>query len=135
MEFVQNNLMWIALALFSGGTFIWQTLRSQGVKNISPIQATLLINREDAVVVDVREANEFAAGHIPNARAIPLGQLQKRVGELEKFQDKPVIACCQSGSRSANACAILKKAGFGNVLNLTGGVPGWQDANLPITKK
>lgn len=134
MDFVQNNLMWIGLALFSGGMLIWQTIRGVA-KGVSPLQATLLINREDAVVVDVRDASEFAAGHLPNARNIPLAQLDKRMGELDRFKDKPIIVCCQSGNRSGAACTGLTKAGFSNALNLIGGVPAWQEANLPITKK
>jgi rhodanese-related sulfurtransferase len=108
------------------------SLRSSG---ISPAQATALINREDALVIDVREAAEFSAGHLLNARHIPLAELEKRVGELEKFRDKPVILNCASGSRSASACAILRKAGFASVHNLDGGIAAWEKAGMPISRK
>lgn len=135
MEFAQNNIFWIALALFSGGAFVWHTVRGSGVAGIAAVQASLLINREDALVLDVREPAEFNSGRIPHAKHIPLGQLDKRIDELTKWKEKPVIAYCQSGNRSASACAALKKAGFTQVHNLNGGLPAWQDANLPVTRK
>lgn len=135
VDFVQNNIFWFALALFSGGAFVWQSIRGSGVADIIPVQASLLINREDALVLDVRDAAEFNAGRIPNAKHIPLAQMAQRLGELDKWKEKPIIAYCQSGNRSASACAALKKAGFTQVHNLNGGLPAWQDANLPVTRK
>jgi len=134
MEFIQQdwNWAWAALAAVSGTMLFVTSLRSSG---ISPAQATALINREDALVIDVREAAEFSAGHLLNARHIPLAELEKRVGELEKFRDKPVILNCASGSRSASACAILRKAGFASVHNLDGGIAAWEKAGMPISRK
>ena len=107
----------------------------RGGRGISPTQATALINREDATVIDVRETAEFAAGHLPSARHIPLGELAKRLGELDKLKDKPVILNCQSGGRSASACAILAKAGFSQVHNLEGGIEAWVQAGMPISRQ
>lgn len=132
--FIQQNIMWIGMALFSGGMLIMRSINGGGPA-VSPMQATILINREDALVLDVREQNEFSAGHIPNARFIPVGQVQKRLGELDKFKDKTVIVACHSGNRSATACSILRKSGFEKVFNLTGGIVAWEQANLPVTKK
>lgn len=136
MEFIQQNWnwAWAALALVSGSLLIVSSLRG-GSRGISPAQATTLINREDATVIDVREAAEFASGHLLNARHIPLGDLEKRLGELEKLKDKPVILNCQSGSRSASACAILAKAGFSHVHNLEGGIEAWVQAGMPISRQ
>lgn len=136
MDFLlqNNNWGWLALIVASGGMLIWQTLKNQG-SGISPSQATLMINRQDAVVLDVRETGEYAEGHIPQARSIPLAQLAKRLDELERFKDKPLIVTCRSGSRSGNACSILKKNGFSQVLNLSGGTAAWEQAGLPVTKK
>lgn len=135
MDFIQQNLMWVGLAAVSGGMLLWQMFNGSGGSNISVNQATLLINREDAIVVDVRETAEWSAGHIPNARHIALGHLSKHLSEIEKFKDKPVIVVCASGNRSSSGCGVLKKAGFGKVFNLAGGVHAWRDAGLPMTKK
>lgn len=122
------------MAVFSGGMLILQTIRGGG-PSVSPMQATLLINRDEAVVLDVREQAEFSDGHIPNARFIPLGQVTKRMAELDKFRDKSIVVVCRSGNRSANACSMLRKGGFEKVLNLSGGMMAWEQANLPVTKK
>lgn len=135
MEFIQQNLIWVALATISGGMLLWQTFKGSGGKNISVGEATLLINRQDALVVDVRETAEWSAGHIADARHLPLSQFAKHLVEIEKFKEKPLILVCASGNRSSSACSALKKAGFSQVFNLTGGMRAWIDAGLPITKK
>jgi len=135
LEFVQNNLMYIMLAVTSGAMLIWQTLRGSGGNNVSPMQATLLLNREDAVMIDVREASEWSTGHIPNSRHIAINQLEKQIHEIEKFKARPVIVNCQTGNRSSSACNTLKKHGFEKVYNLTGGIGAWRDAGLPTTTK
>src|SRR3989338_2854791 len=112
MEFVQENMIWVALALVSGGMLLWPMVAGGVVDNLTPAQATLLMNREDALVLDVREAAEWSSGHITGARHITLGQLEKRMSELEKFKDKPIIVICASGTRSSSACGQLKKSGF-----------------------
>jgi rhodanese-related sulfurtransferase len=134
MEFVHQNIMWVIAAAVSGGMLLASFLRAGG-KGISVTEATLLINREDAVVVDVRETSEWSTGHIPNARHIALGQFKQRVGELDKAKSKPVIVCCATGNRSSSACGALKKAGFERVFNLNGGIRAWSDAGLPVTMK
>lgn len=133
LEFVQNNLMYVMLAITSGSMLLWQTVRAGVGGGISPLEATLLLNREDAVIIDVREDQEWATGHIPSARHIALGQIGKRIQELEKFKARPLIVCCQSGSRSASVCSTLKKQGFANVHNLAGGIGAWEKAGLPVT--
>ncbi|HTH39480.1 MAG TPA: rhodanese-like domain-containing protein [Rhodocyclaceae bacterium] len=135
MEFLQQNVFLVILVLSSGGMLVWELLKGGGSNNLTAAEATLKINRENALVVDVREANEWSTGHIPDARHIALGQLEKRLHEIEKFKDRPVIVCCASGVRSANACKQLRKAGFSQVFNLNGGVSSWGDANLPLTTK
>lgn len=136
MEFVQNNLIWIGIAFASGAMLLYPIImgRTSG-PGVSPVQATLLINREDAIVLDVREAAEFAQGHIPNSRHIPLAQLDKRLTELEKFKGRTIIVNCASGNRSGAACAALRKRGFEKVFNLAGGIGAWDQAGLPVTKK
>ena len=119
----------------SGLMLLWPLLTGGGGKGLSPAEATLMINRQDAVVVDVRETNEWGEGHIAGARHIALGQLDKRIAELEKFKSRPIIVCCASGSRASGACGQLKKAGFEQVFNLDGGLSAWTGASLPLTRK
>lgn len=135
MEFLQQNLMWVALALVSGGMLLWPILTGAGTESLTPAQATLLINRQDAIVLDVREGKEWEAGHIAGARHVVLSQLDNRLPELEKHKQRPIIVCCASGARSATACTKLKRAGFEKVYNLAGGLPAWSEANLPTTTK
>lgn len=134
MDFVQQNIMWVMAAVVSGAMLVASFVRGGG-KGVSVTEATLLINREDALVLDVRETNEWSTGHIPNARHIALGQLQKHISELEKFKGRPVIICCASGNRSSSACGALKRAGFDRVFNLSGGLSAWTGAGLPVTTK
>jgi rhodanese-related sulfurtransferase len=101
---------------------------------VSPGDAVMLINRQHAVVLDVRNANEFAGGHITDALNIPLADLESRLGELAKYKDKPLLVNCQGGVRSANACTILKNGGFTRIYNLQGGVNAWAQAHLPVVK-
>ena len=135
MQFLQDNWMLASLALASGAMLTWSFIGSKlsGVEQADTLKATRLYN-DDALVLDVREDKEFAAGHIPKAKHIPLGQLSKRINELEKFKSKPVLVTCRSGQRSTRACGMLKKAGFETVYNQAGGIIAWERANLPTTK-
>lgn len=135
MEFIQHNILLVAVAVTSGVMLLATFIRRPGAgKSVTPTQATLLINREDALTIDVREANEYAAGHLPDSRNIPAGKLSERLGELEKFKERALIVVCQSGARSATAAAQLGKAGFTKVHNLEGGIAKWVEAGLPIKK-
>lgn len=135
MEFIQQNFVWVAIAITSGTMLVLPMLMGGNANNLSPALATLKMNREDAVVLDVRETSEWDSGHIPGARHISLAQLAKRMSEIEKFKSRPLIVYCASGTRSGNACSTLKKAGFEQVFNLAGGITAWGEASLPITKK
>ncbi len=134
MEFINQNVLLISLVVVSGLSLLWPVFVRPSGNSVSPAEATLLINREDAQVIDVREADEFAAGHLPDSVNIPSAKLLERVGELERFKDKPVIVCCASGMRSNRACSELKKQGFGKLYNLSGGVDAWVGAGYPIKK-
>ncbi|HHH89299.1 MAG TPA: rhodanese-like domain-containing protein [Aliiroseovarius sp.] len=136
LTFVSHNLMLfgalaVILALLAHNLF-GSSLR--GYKTTTPAEAIQLINHEDALVLDVREDGEYRNGHILNALHIPQNHLQDRLDELEKHKDRAIIVSCRSGSRSAQACALLKKQGFDPVYNLSGGVMAWQSANLPLVK-
>lgn len=136
MQFLQNNI-WLALIMVTSGIMLLWSLvgnRLRGVKEIDCSGVLQLINHKDASVLDVREPDEFKAGHVLGARLIPLGKLKERIGELERFREKPVVIVCRSGSRSATACAILGRAGFAQVYNLAGGMMAWQKTGLPLEK-
>lgn len=116
---------------------IWSVVYAglQGISKVSPLDATRLINHEDAVVLDVREDNEYKQGHIINSLHIPLKVLASQTNKLEKYKGRPIIAICRSGQQSVNACTTLRKHGFERVYNLSGGIVAWQNASLPLTKK
>ena len=134
MEFITENIIWIGLILGSGIMLLWPQLRrgTAGSADVSPAEAVQLINRENALVLDVRNEAEFAGGHIADARNIPLAQLPERINELRKYQQKPIVVNCQGGVRSGSACAQLKKAGFTRLYNLRGGMNAWKQAKLPV---
>ncbi len=134
MEFLQQNILLIAVAILSGIGLVWPVLRPSGAKTVSPTEATMLINREDAVILDVRETEEYAKGHLLDARNIPASKIKDRIGELEKFKERPLIVCCATGVRSASACGELKKLGFLKLFNLAGGTEAWKTAGLPLKK-
>lgn len=134
MEFVSQNILLISIVVISGGGLLWQLFQGGGANEVNASQATLLINREDAIVVDVREAEEYAAGHPADARNIPLAKLADRVTEIDKYKDKPVILCCASGVRSGKAYGDLKKLGFSRLYSLAGGFQAWSEAGLPVKK-
>jgi rhodanese-related sulfurtransferase len=136
VKFVLNNIWLVLAAVVSGAILIWPLInrRLSGVPEVGALQAVQLLNRKDAIMIDVREPAEFGAGHAPNSRNIPLAQLDKRIGELEKFKHRPAVIVCQTGARSHAATALLKKAGFAEVVVLAGGIGAWQQANMPVEK-
>lgn len=134
-KFVIDNIYIVAVAFVSGGMLLWPLVKRSGAgPSVDTLQATLLMNQQDATLVDVREADEFAAGHIINARHIPLSQVEARAGEVKKNKSKPVIVYCATGVRSGAAVAALKKGGYEQVFNLAGGLSAWKQAGLPTEK-
>lgn len=123
--------LFIILAMLAGSTFVGAV---RGIKSVSPTEAIQLMNHDNAIVVDVRESNEYGGGHVINSIHIPLGGLDKRVAELEKHKSTPIVVTCRSGHRSMGACGILRKHGFESVYNLKGGIMAWQTASLPLRK-
>jgi rhodanese-related sulfurtransferase len=137
VEFISNNIMLVALFVASGVMLVWpelSTLIGVSGDQIGTLEATRLMNQGPTLVLDVREQKEFAAGHLPKARHIPVRELAKRIDEIAKFKSKPVIVTCASGARAGTACRFLRKAGFANVYQLRGGLNAWQQASLPVEK-
>ena len=130
--------VWALAALFvgSGLVLIWpEVSRLIGASNeVGTLDATRLLNQATTLVLDVRDAAEFAAGHLPRARNIPLKDLASRLDEIGKYKERPVLVTCRSGPRAGSACRLLKRAGFGSVYQLKGGLVAWQQAALPVEK-
>jgi rhodanese-related sulfurtransferase len=136
VQFIQNNLLLIVVAFASGAMLLWPLVRrSAGGPYVDAQQATHLINREDALVVDVREPAEFGAEHILGAKNVPLARIGEGAGDLPKRKDKPLIAYCDTGNRAGKALGALKKAGFERVVNLNGGLGAWKQAGFPVERK
>ncbi len=135
---MQNVLIFLSLGLVSGYLLMRlnaaRRLRAAGVRNVGVAETVRLIEEQKAVVVDVREKGEYRAGRIPNSRHIPLGQISRRVKDLEKVKGRPIIVSCRSGRRSAVASIVLSKHGFSNVYNLKGGVTAWSRAKMSLEK-
>ena len=102
---------------------------SRPVPEVGPAQARRLIDR-GALVVDVREPDEFQAGHIAGAQLIPLGQLPQRLEVLPR--DRAIVVACRSGRRSGEAVQLLLQHGFAEASNLAGGMLAWRAADLPV---
>lgn len=136
MQFIQSNIWLVLIAVTSGIMLLWSFFgnKLRGIKEVDCAAALQLINHKEACVLDVREPDEFKAGHLLNAKLIPLGKLRERIGEMERYRDKPIIVVCRSGNRSATACALLGRDGFAQAYNLTGGVTAWQKAGLPLER-
>ena len=129
--------MLFGTALVTGVMLIWPLIGrvfAGGVAQVGALEAVQMMNRRDAVVLDVRETAEYAAGHIPHARNIPFAALTDRLREIEKLKSRPIIINAQSGSHSAKVCGALKKIGFNDVFALRGGLTGWVEASLPVEK-
>lgn len=136
MNFFANpeNLLLIALAAASGGLLIWPRLRDGGANGaVSTAQAVQLINRERAVLIDVSEPAEFAAGHAGGSKNVPFGSLEAST-DLPKNKALPVVVVCPTGARASRAAGILRKLGFEKARPLAGGLRAWREASLPVEK-
>jgi len=132
--FIENWYLFVA-ALVSGSLLVWPML-SQGTTGgikVSAADAVQLINRERAVLIDVSEPAEYAAGHVAGSRNVPLASLEGS-RELPKNKSLPVVVVCPTGTRAPRAVAVLRKLGFENARSLAGGLNAWRAANLPVEK-
>ncbi len=133
VEFLGNHWLLSTLWLATVAAIILYHQRT-GSAAVGPQQAVTLINRKDAVVVDVREKKEFEAGHITDAINIPMAKIKQRLSELKKYQSKPVILVCKMGQHSAEAAKVLQEAGHTEVYRLSGGVSEWKSQSLPLVQ-
>jgi rhodanese-related sulfurtransferase len=136
-EFFSNHSSLAMAFVVILGTLLWTLWQSlgHGLKKLSPMDATQLINREDAVVLDVRSDGEFNQGHIVNALNIPQKSIQEQLSKLGKYRKRPIIMACRNGQAASGVGSTLRKNGFEQVYSLAGGLVAWEGANLPLVKK
>jgi len=133
VTFLLENWLLIVVAFISGGMLVWPMVNKGGGGSVSPAEAVRLINREKAVLIDVCEPAEFAAGHPMGAKNVPFGSLEGSK-LLPSNKATPVILTCATGARSGRAAALLRKAGYEKAVSLAGGNRAWGDASLPVEK-
>jgi rhodanese-related sulfurtransferase len=129
-----TNLVLIAIVLISGGLLLWPTISRRGRGGLSAAEATQLINRRNATVIDLRPSADFAKGHLPAARQLEFAELQAKVAQLVKNKNNPVLLG-QTGQQSNKAARIVQDAGYAEVHVLEGGVDAWQKAGMPVVKQ
>lgn len=135
MTFLIDNWMLFTVAISSGAMLLWPVVsKGGGASGVTATEAVQLINREKAVVVDVCQPSEYAAGHVVGARNIPLDQLEAQLPNAVKNKNTPVVMVCASGMRSGRAVSVAKKLGYDKAYSLTGGMGAWRSATLPVEK-
>ena len=132
-EFVGNHYILSGLFVVLMALFVRNEVQ-RGGRSVSAQQLVDLINREGAVVLDVRDKREFGEGHIVDALNIPHASIASRIGELERHKVKPVVVACKMGQHSGAVGTVLRKAGFENVARLRGGITEWRNQNLPVVR-
>ena len=134
MKFFLDTWYLFFAAAVSGGLLIWPLLnKGGGGGTVSTTDAVQLINREKAVLIDISEPHEYAAGHAAGAKSVPLSQLETAT-TLPKNKNVPLVVLCATGSRAGRAVTTLNKLGFANAKALAGGLVAWRAANLPVEK-
>ena len=108
-------------------------LKSQSFSHVTTSEAVRLMN-QGAVVLDVRKPEEFAAGHIVNAKNLALDQIADNRGILDKYRKKVVLTVCNSGLASNRAAMQLRREGIEKVFSIRGGLAGWKSQNMPVEK-
>ncbi|SDI29266.1 MULTISPECIES: rhodanese-like domain-containing protein [Ferrimonas] len=138
IDFLSRHPMLSAAWVGLLGAWVFTMAKSSfsKVKNVAAQEAVRMINKEDAVVVDVRGEDEFRKGHIANAIHLPLAEIKNnQLSTLEKHKDAPIIVVCNAGVSSVQAAQMLVSAGFGQVFSLQGGMTDWKSANLLVVRK
>ncbi len=134
VEFIGNHLVLSTMWVVTLGAIILYHQKT-GSSSVGPQQAVMLINRKNAVVVDVRDKKEFESGHIVDSINIPLAKLKQRMTELKKHKDNPLVVVCKLGQHSGEAAKILMEAGHAEVFKLSGGLTEWKAQSLPLVQK
>jgi len=128
---MKSNKITIALAVILAAVLGMQQLQPADGVDVKQAQ---IMNQQGALLLDVREPSEYSAIHAPDAKLIPLGQINSRLKEIETYKDKPIVVICRSGRRSAKAVSILQEAGYTQVSNVKGGMLEWESNGLKVIK-
>lgn len=141
MQFFLDNIFLILAAFISGGLLVWPlATRGSSARQVNTLGATQLLNAEDALLIDIREAAELSKGQVPQATHMPGSTLASQMNEISRLaqsgkKPRPVILMCASGFRSTQAGRKLRKAGIAEVYSLEGGFDAWKQAGLPVSQK
>lgn len=127
---MKSKILWGVVAVLGLALAVQQLQAADGVD----VKQAQIMNKEGALLLDVREPEEFSAGHAPNAKLIPLGQLSARLQDIATYKDKPIVVICRSGRRSGIAVSQLQSAGFTQVSNVQGGMQSWEKNGLEVVK-
>ena len=136
VEFLLNHIEFAAAWVVVAAVLLFVQLRlsALGATSVTSQTLTNLVNRQNAVVIDVRPQVDFNKGHISDAVNIPLSQIKNNLEDLEKYQDRPIIMVCANGQQVGAASEQLRKSGFQNISKLSGGMASWLGENLPLVK-
>jgi len=132
-EFISNHYILVSAFVFLLVAFVINEGKLGGAA-ITPTNLVNLVNREGAVLVDIRDTKEYSAGHIAGALSMPISSIDARIGELESYKDKPVVLVCKMGQHASAVGRKLKALGFENVRRLSGGMAEWTASSLPMVK-
>jgi len=134
IEFSVNH--WdMVLALLATLAMLVFTERRKAAPSVSPQQATVLGNNDDALMLDIRSAADYKTGRILNAKNIPFAELSKRTSDLQQYRDKPIVLICKTGQTAASAANVLRKEGYAKVYRMTGGMLEWSNQCMPLVRK
>lgn len=133
--FLQNHwLLSSALAFITILLILFEFIKIRNnAAQISPSQLTQLINRQNAVVLDLRPADLFASGHIIGSISLPTKELTEKNKKIEKYKSKPIVLVCATGQDSQRVATELQKQGY-DIKTLAGGLKSWREAELPVVK-
>ena len=133
LEFIGNHPVLTGMWMVTLGAIIFYHRRTSA-SSVAPQEAIMMINRKNAIVIDVRERKEFDSGHIVDSLNIPLKNLKQRLNELRKHEQKPLIVVCKLGQHSGEAAKLLQEAGHDEVVRLNGGLTEWKAQSLPLVQ-
>lgn len=135
-EFFLNHLVLFALLFAILAMLIWTFVgdRLRGIRSVDHIGLTHLLNRNNALLLDIRPDADYQRGHILSAVHVPENEVQNRVAALAKDKERPAVVYCQTGMNAGKVCKLLQGAGFSEVYSLKGGLNSWLNAGLPTTK-
>ena len=133
-EFIGNHIE-LSVAFCALLFALWYTERSRSGRSVSPQEATLMLNKDEAVIVDLRDKKEFGEGKITGSIHIPFGSLKERSTELEKYKDKQIILVDKMGQHTGMAGKTLQAEGFENICRMSGGISEWKNSNMPLVRK